>query len=480
MNNIKVTIDETPQLNVIDANDGGSIKITGFEDKKSVNFGPGAEMLMNPNKQKRVGSPTSEIKLADLTELDSMDLNEPRRDSIKNARNNFLFSGNDFAKKDGINTDTTRLSANIPAPLSSPSTGGLFGATIPNPILPNASESNTSTKTDDGFKKFNNIPVNPTINFPAKPKLSGEELLKEKFSYLRKLEALEKRGITLSKKYTMESSLDEMKGEYEMIKAEKEKNASQKFQGKMLMACVSGLEFLNNRFDPFDIKLDGWSEQINENLEEYDEIFGELHEKYQSKAKIAPELKLLFMLGGSAVMVHMTNTMFKSAMPGMDDILKQNPELMQQFTQAAVNTMGDENPGFANFVNGAMHRDPPMGSPPGPPEEYRRQPPKMNNRKGGRPDVGMSRGNPDFVDAENMESSYQQIPKTKRPEMRGPNDLRDILAGLKTKKINIKEEKANSIASVHEILELNKTDLSKPKKSGRRKKSDKNTVHLSI
>jgi len=474
MDNIKVTIDETPKLNVIDANDGGSIKITGFEDKKSVNFGPGAEMLMNPNKQKRAGSPTSDIKLDDLTELDSMDLNEPRKESIKDARSNFLFSGGDFKKPD----DSTNVNKKMEMPKPSP-LGGLFGATIPNPILPNASESNKSNKTDDGFKKFNDIPVNPTINPPVKPKLTGEALLKEKFSYLRKLEALEKKGITLSKKYNMESSLDEMKGEYEMIKTEKEKKASQKFQGKMLMAFVSGLEFLNNRFDPFDVKLDGWSEQINENLEEYDEIFGELHEKYQSKAKIAPELKLLFMLGGSAVMVHMTNTMFKSAMPGMDDILKQNPELMQQFTQAAVNTMGDENPGFANFVNGAMQRDSPMGSPPGPPEEYKRRPPSMGNRRGGRPDVGMSRGNPDFVDAENMESSYQEVPKTKRPEMRGPNDLRDILAGLKTKKINLKEEKAGSVASVHEIQELNKTDLSKPKKS-RRKKSDKNTVHLQI
>ena len=27
-------------------------------------------------------------------------------------------------------------------------------------------------------------------------------------------------------------------------------------------------------------------------------------------------------------MVHMTNTMFKSALPGMDDIMKQNPDLM--------------------------------------------------------------------------------------------------------------------------------------------------------
>ena len=58
----------------------------------------------------------------------------------------------------------------------------------------------------------------------------------------------------------MDSPLAEMKGEYEMVKAEKEKQNSVKFQQKILLACVSGLEFLNNKFDPFDIKLDGWSE----------------------------------------------------------------------------------------------------------------------------------------------------------------------------------------------------------------------------
>ena len=476
MNNIKVTIDETPKLNVIDNNDGGSIKIAGISEKKSVNFGPGVEMLMNPSKQKRSGSPTSDIKLDDLTELDNMDLNETKT-PIKEARNNFLFSGNDFKKND-IKTETIKLDGTNTTEVKKEGgfMSGLFKKTIPNPILPNASEKDKN-KENDGFKKFNNIPVNPTARAPPKPTLSPQELLKEKFNYLRKLEALERKGITLSKKYTMESSLDEMKGEFEMIKAEKEKTASKKFQGKMLMACVSGLEFLNNRFDPFDIKLDGWSEQINENLEEYDELFGELHEKYQSKAKIAPELKLLFMLGGSAVMVHMTNTMFKSAMPGMDDILKQNPELMQQFTQAAVNTMGDENPGFANFVGGVMNnRDPPRGSPPGPNEEQRRNPPSMNY---GRPDIGMSRGTANFDDATNMENNYESVKKTKRPEMKGPANIKDILSGLKTKKINLKEEKAGSVASVHDLEELSKTNLSKPKKS-RRKKSEKNVVHLSI
>ena len=135
---------------------------------------------------------------------------------------------------------------------------------------------------------------------------------------------------------------------------EKQRSNSIKFQGKMLMACITGLEFLNNKFDPFDLKLDGWAEQVNEGIEDYDEIFGELHEKYKSKAKMAPEIKLLFQLGGGAMMLHMSNTMFKSAMPGMDDIMRQNPELMQQFTQAAVSSMNEEKPGFSNFMNDVM------------------------------------------------------------------------------------------------------------------------------
>ena len=65
---------------------------------------------------------------------------------------------------------------------------------------------------------------------------------------------------------------------------------------KVLTALITGVEFLNNRFDPFDFKLDGWSENVNENLDDYDEIFSELYEKYKSKTSMSPELKLIFQL----------------------------------------------------------------------------------------------------------------------------------------------------------------------------------------
>ena len=254
-----------------------------------------------------------------------------------------------------------------------------------------------------------------------------------------------------------------------------------------MLAAVSGLEFLNGRFDPFDIKLDGWSEAVQENVEEYDDVFGELHEKYGGKTKMAPELKLLFMLGGSAAMLHMTNTMFKSAMPGMDDIMRQNPELMQQFQNAAMNTMGQQNPGFGNFMGGVMGGPPPMtmppmGSPPGPDDSMRQVPPRMSRPRTNRPDIEMSRNNT-FNDAIDPRDNFKQIKKSsRRPEMKGPSDLDDILSGLKTKKINLKSQKSKDSASVVSISELNemKDSLDKPKKTKRKPKSERNTISLNF
>ena len=453
----------SPKLNVSGNSDSGTIKISMNDSpKKSVNFGPGAEMLMNQSKNK-VSSPRADINLSDLNELDSISLEEKpkmKRPSFTDVTSNIF--------------DKPTESSNISLKIDEMPNGNMSTA---EPLK--SATSAPKTETDDGFKTFNEIPVAPSAP-PAPPRMTAEETLREKLKLLRQLEELEKKGIQLTKKYSMESPLAEMKGEYEMIKNEREKKNSIKFQQKMLLAFVSGLEFLNGRFDPFDLKLDGWSEAVNENVDEYDDVFGELHEKYGGKAKMAPELKLLFMLGGSAAMLHMTNTMFKSAMPGMDDIMRQNPELMQQFQSAAMNSMGQQNPGFGQFMGGVMggppqmNQMPPMGAPAMPSREMRQNPPRMP-RGGNRPDVAAGRGN-DMNDAINLKDNFG---KTKRPEMKGPSDLGDILSGLKTKKINIAQRDTNSVVSISELDEM-KSSLEKPKKSRRKPKSERNTISLNF
>ena len=174
------------------------------------------------------------------------------------------------------------------------------------------------------------------------PKQNIEAERKEKEDLLFKFEKMRRLGIPITKKFNFSSNLDEMRFELNRIKSERETEASVKFQKKMLMACITGIEFLNGKFDPFDVKLDGWSESIHENINDYNEVFEELHDKYKTKATMAPEIKLLFMVAGSGFMFHLTNTMFKSQLPGMGDIMRQNPELMQQFTNAAVNSMSGD------------------------------------------------------------------------------------------------------------------------------------------
>ena len=79
MEEINLSLSE-PKLNVINSSDNGTIKISVSDPpqvggKRSVNFGPGAEMLMNPNKQKQT-SPRSDINLNDLNSLDNINLDE--------------------------------------------------------------------------------------------------------------------------------------------------------------------------------------------------------------------------------------------------------------------------------------------------------------------------------------------------------------------------------------------------------------------
>jgi len=202
-------------------------------------------------------------------------------------------------------------------------------------------------------------------NFYQERRPTEEEINNEKRNLLYQFDRLEKKGVNLPKKHTINSSLEEMKADLERITRDKRVDASIKFQRKVLIACVTGIEFVNTKFDPINAKLDGWSENVNEGVDEYDDVFEELHDKYKGDSKMAPELRLLMSLAGSAFMFHLTNTMFKTSLPGLDQVMKQNPDLMRQFASATANTMnqsGNDQTGmsgmFANMFNNSETQTP--------------------------------------------------------------------------------------------------------------------------
>jgi hypothetical protein len=244
-----------------------------------------------------------------------------------------------------INSLNTGLDANLNKmkSMSGPSFPNL-GSVSPITTLPQSTSFGAPpTQQNAATSGFN--PGNDSLG------MSYEEIQKAKFDLLCKFERLRDKGVKIPKTFSMSSDYDEMKYEYERLLHQRKMDNSVKMQRRMLITFVSGAEWLNGRFDPFDIKLEGWSESIHEGIGEYDDVFEELYEKYQSTGSMSPELRLAFMVAGSAFMYHLQNSMFKSSIPGAEEVFRQNPNLAQQFTQAAMGNMEQKTPGFSGFMN---------------------------------------------------------------------------------------------------------------------------------
>ena len=355
----------------------------------------------------------------------NIDNNETKKVDISNTAGGITGSI-DFLSDN--NSDKSNNNSPLNSPMAKPSSPSL-GVTDSMGIdmlgsKPPAEETNLFGSSDTNQPKppteeskppEDNFMMNkPDDEFKPLHRMSATEIKNEKIDYIYKFKKLGEQGIRTTMNYNMNSPLDEMRNEYLKLKRQREIDNSVKFQRKILMAAVTGVEFLNNKFDPFSVKLDGWSESVNESIFDYDEIFEELYTKYGGggDSDIAPEIRLIFALGGSAFMYHLQNTMFKSSLPGMDDILKQNPDLMKQFASAAVGSMNEQGgppPGMAGMMNamGGAGGGGGMGGLAGMMGQM------MGGGGGG--GGGGARGPP------------RRPPSPQRPDMDGPDGLDDII-----------------------------------------------------
>jgi hypothetical protein len=305
----------------------------------------------------------------------------------------------------------------------------------------------------------------PTRHLSAKEIIMNE--INEKREIIYQLDRLESKGFKIPFKFNMNSDIEEMRTEYNRLIREKELDGSVRFQQKMLMAFISGTEYMNSRYDPFAIKLDGWSEQVNENINDYDDIFEELHYKYKASGKkMAPELRLFVSLSGSAFMFHLTSRMFKEQpMPNVENVLKSDPELMKQFQQAAAkqymmgNTGNTGNnygqvPNAANAAASAASNIPQMSAPP------------MSNYGGGGGDSsgGIFNMVSSLFSTLNSGGSMQSLPSlpsmapmSAMPAMASPNNIRQSpnITELRHKP---SADIENIINNVHNNISIDNTD----------------------
>lgn len=192
----------------------------------------------------------------------------------------------------------------------------------------------TQNQTDKPFEKT--IFEQSITNTKKESELSSNELMLEKLNMIRKLGELSQQGVKLSQKYTINSELSVMKYEYELHTKIRAKKELIKWMGSGLLLLIKGMEMLSATYNPFDINLIGWHDQMNAEIGDYYDVFGQLYEDYFGKSggKDLPVLvKLLGMIFFSGFMFHMGN---KTASYITGQSKDENPALLEELRQQAM------------------------------------------------------------------------------------------------------------------------------------------------
>lgn len=457
-----------------------SLDLKKQDDTPSVNFGSGIELLMNDKKK------STNVANLDLGELDNLEneLNELSGNKEPVPEKSSEGGGNIFSSYFGSNSTPNIVKEDTQGvgeiPLDDLNEANLGEAT---------SGMMGSAKTWDGFMKASEVPANQ--DFKPASNLSEREKRRKKRLMLKKLEEWKDKGMLKdSGNFSMDSNYDEIEDEYEGAMEEKRRKDSIKLQGWWFMTFINSLEYGNAIFNPFDLNLDGWGEQVSEDLDSYEEIFAELYEKYKG-GKMAPEISLLLRVGFSAAVLNFSNKALSTATPAFNDVIKQSPELMKMFTNATVNSMSQESPGFAMANNFMQDNSRPKGPPPPAPVETQNIPPPPRPGMNGsapsnRPDINASRGamfKEEGVKLEPAAELKQTPAPSKRPEMKGPqsSDIDNILSGLKTRTVNIHSEPKkddDSLMSISSLKDIQNNNM--PKKNKRKNGSEKNVISLDL
>jgi|SaaInlStandDraft_6_1057023.scaffolds.fasta_scaffold01970_12 hypothetical protein len=148
-----------------------------------------------------------------------------------------------------------------------------------------------------------------SVTSPPIP-LNPQQQRMRKIELLRKLSDLKTKGYKLSKDYDFSSSIEEMEYEYDLLRSFADRrNGVKLYKGIILNVC-SAIEFTNENYNPFDFRLNGWSDHMNVEVDNYDDVLEELYEKYRGAGgSMPPEMKLFLLILASASAFHFSKKM---------------------------------------------------------------------------------------------------------------------------------------------------------------------------
>lgn len=135
---------------------------------------------------------------------------------------------------------------------------------------------------------------------------------------------------------------------------------------KWYLIIILTVENVTKWLDGLEIYLDGWSKSIADEVEDLDEILGELYDKYRVTLEMPPEAKLLLFTVKSGLFYHFSSKAINSqkSHPELERLFSLNPELKAQYIKSMqmakdngmtdTGTNNDSGGGFNLFSIGSM------------------------------------------------------------------------------------------------------------------------------
>lgn len=178
-----------------------------------------------------------------------------------------------------------------------------------NSSITSSTKSISSTKSSKSGITFNRNSKDYEIDEKKRKLEESKSEWRDKMKAMQNLYTLKyEKNVKLTRDYNMEDNLEDMINEYKFHKDLANKSIGMKIMNNYLVGGCKLIEIANDTFNPFDFKLSGWSDSLQSDPDEYYDVVEKLYEKYMTGEKeLAPEFKLLLILGFSAVKHGMTN-----------------------------------------------------------------------------------------------------------------------------------------------------------------------------
>lgn len=299
-------------------------------NREKSNSGIGLDLLANKDKTRKPngiffgnqninlnkdGSEDLNLDLGDLGDLNDDDsykfkvkTNTSELDNNINdleKLNNYHSTFSEPKKKSPLFKVTKSLSS------SSPQANSNINATAEPRHYSSHSLHNTSTHSFNQNQNQNQD--NNSYEFHT-PEMTPYELKRAKREVYNKLQKLKDKGIRIPR-FTEDSDLAEMTEYYKMKSKDLRLYKGVRTMRKVVTSIATVTEFICGKWNPLNLELEGWSESVNENITDYDDVFEEFADKYfRDRSKLPVEIRLIGLIAWSALSFHFTNLMAKNMM----------------------------------------------------------------------------------------------------------------------------------------------------------------------